>query len=65
MADRYYTAVLKAGSAIDVTEGASATGGNAFDFRVTYDATGVNKIDTLKALEAIIAYIVQDTWPPV
>lgn len=65
MADRYYTCVLGANGALEVTEGAAATGANAFDFRVTYDATGVAKHETLKALRAIEFYITRDTWPPV
>lgn len=64
MTDKFYTCVLKAGLPVDVTSGAAATGGNAFDFRVTYDAAGVSKIDALKALDAIQYKIIQDTWPP-
>lgn len=65
MADRFYTGILGSNMPSGVTEGAAATPGNAFDFRVTYDAAGVTKLDTLKYLEAVIGYIQGDTWPPV
>lgn len=65
MTDRYYTAVIGAMTATNVTEGAAATPANAIDLRVTYDATGANKQQVLNGLEAIRSYILQDTWPPV
>lgn len=65
MADRFYTGVLGSNMPSGVTEGAAATPGNAFDFRVTYDATGVTKLDAIKFLEATAALIQGDTWPPV
>jgi hypothetical protein len=65
VADRFYTGVLGSNMPSGVTEGAAATPGNPFDFRVTYDATGVQKLDALKFLEACIGAIQGDTWPPV
>ena len=65
MADRFFTAVLGAQGALEVTEGAADVGASAFSFRCTYDATGVTKHDAIKALEAIEFYITRDTWPPV
>ena len=65
MTDRYYTAVVGADTATDVTEGAAATPANFIDVRVTYDATGATKLEVLKALDAIKAYVTQDTFPPV
>jgi len=64
MADRFFNVPLGGGLATDVSEGGSDTSAFAC-FRVTYDATGNNKVQALKALEAIEYYITTDTWPPV
>lgn len=64
MADRFWTGVLGADMPDKVTEGAAATPGNAFDFRCTYDATGVAKLDAIKFLRATLDKIQGDTWPP-
>jgi len=48
-----------------VVEGGAATPANPFDFRVTYDATGVQKLDAIKFLEAVIGALLAETWPPV
>lgn len=63
MADRYYGAPIGADMATDVTEAGSTTSA-AVELRVTYDATGANKMEVLKALGAIEQAITQDTWPP-
>lgn len=65
MADRFYTGVLGASMPGSIVEGAAATPGNPFDFRVTYDATGVSKLDAIKFLEGLIGALQADTWPPV
>jgi hypothetical protein len=31
---------------------------------VTYTATGNSKVETLKALSAIMDYVTKDAWPP-
>lgn len=65
MTDRFYIAAVGAGMPPSVTEGAAATPASPFEFRMTYDATGVNKVQALRALEAIKNYITTDTFPPV
>jgi len=65
MAERYWTGVLGANMPDKVTENGAATPGNAFDFRCTYDATGVTKLDAIKFLRATEEKILSDTWPPV
>lgn len=64
MATRYYGAAIGADTNFDVTEAASTTS-LAVELVVTYDATGANKVEVLKALDAIRQYIVRDTYPPV
>jgi hypothetical protein len=64
MADRFYSGVLGVNMPGGVVESATATPGSPFDFRVTYDAVGVQKLDAIKFLEAAIAAILADTWPP-
>lgn len=64
MADRYYNVALGGDMKEDVAEGAADT--SAFvAVRITYDATGANKLQALKALDAVREYITQDTFPPV
>lgn len=65
MSNRFYTAVLGANGALEVTEGAADVGASPFSFRLTYDATGMTKHDAIKGIKAIQFYITQDTWPPV
>lgn len=65
MAERYYSANVGAGMPGSVTEGGSATPGATYDFRVTYDATGNSKVQTIRALEAILQAIAVETWPPI
>lgn len=65
MADRYYIVAVGGDMHNDVTEGGAATPASPFEFRMTYDATGVNKVQAIKALEAIVQYVTQDTFPPV
>jgi hypothetical protein len=64
MADRFYNVALGGDQREDVAEGAADT--SAFvAVRVTYDATGANKVEALKALRATIDYISHDSFPPV
>lgn len=64
MTDRFYQVPLGGDLAQDVTKGTSATPAAFVDARVTIDATGASKEATVKALGAIIYYILQDSWPP-
>ena len=64
MADRFYNVALGGDMKENVAEGAADT--SAFvAVRITYDATGANKLQALKALDAVRDYITQDTFPPV
>lgn len=63
MADRFYNVALGGDLAEDVAEGAADTS-LYVAVRCTYDATGNQKLETVKALNAVIMYILQDTWPP-
>ena len=65
MADRFYQVQIGGDMHNDVTEAGASTPAVPVELRVTYDATGANKVQILKALEAIQQYITQDTWPPV
>lgn len=65
MADRFFSGVLGVNMPGGVVETPASTPGSPFEFRVTYDATGVQKLDAIKFLEAAIGYIQGDTWPPV
>lgn len=65
MADRFYSGVLGVNMPGGVVETGTSTPGSPFEFRVTYDAVGVQKIDALKFLEAAIGAILAETWPPV
>lgn len=63
MADRWYNVPLGGDLPINVTE----NGADAADFvavRVTYDATGNSKEQAVKAINAAVMYILQDSWPP-
>jgi hypothetical protein len=62
VADRYYNVPLGGGMVGDVTEGGSDTSAYAA-FRVTYTATGNSKVETLKALSAIMDYVTKDVFP--
>lgn len=64
MADRWYNIPLGGDLPVDVAEGAADTA-QYVAVRVTYDATGNSKEQTVKALNAAIMYILQDTWAPV
>lgn len=64
MADRWYNVPLGGDLPENVAEGASDTS-QYTAVRVTYDATGNNKLELVKALNAVIGYVLQDTWPPV
>lgn len=65
MTDRYYAAAFGTTSPGQVVEGAAATPASPFEFRLTYDATGMTKHDAVKGLRAIQYFITRDTWPPV
>lgn len=64
MADRWYNVPLGGDLPENVAEGATDTA-QYVGVRVTYDATGNNKLEAVKALNAVIGAILQDTWPPV
>lgn len=64
MADRWYNVPLGGDLPENVTEGAADTA-QYTAVRVTYDATGNNKLELVKALNAVIGYVLQDNWPPV
>lgn len=64
MASRYYGVDIGGDMPTDVTEAGSTTSKN-IELVVVYDATGMNKLAVLMALQALENYITQDTWPPV
>lgn len=64
MADRFFGANIGANFPADVLESGSTTS-RTVEVRVTYDATGADKVEVLSALEAIKNYIIQDNYPPV
>lgn len=64
MADRWFNVPLGGDLAENVAEGAADTA-QYVGVRITYDATGNSKEQSLKALDAVRYYILQDTWPPV
>lgn len=64
MADRYYNVALGGDMKENVAEGAADTS-QFVAVRITYDATGANKMQAIKALQAAIEYITQDNFPPV
>lgn len=66
MSDFYYRLPLgsQLPAASSVTAAGSADTAVAFEFRVTYTATGVDKSSTIRALDAIAAKVLQGDWPP-
>jgi hypothetical protein len=64
MADRWYNVPLGGDLAENVAEGAADTA-QYVAVRVTYDATGNSKEQAVKAINAAVMAILQDTWPPV
>lgn len=64
MATRYYGVNIGGDMVDDVSEAGSTTS-RSVELAVVYDATGANKVQVLKAIEAIMQYIIQDTYPPV
>ena len=64
MADRYYRVSLGGDLAQDVIKSSGATPAAFVDVRVTIDATGASKMETVKALQAVEAFVLQDNWPP-
>lgn len=64
MADRYYAVALGGDLPENVVEGAAATPVAFVDVRLTYDATGANRLEVAKALNAVIGYVLQDNYPP-
>ncbi len=63
MADRYYQVPLGGDTAGDVTEAGSSSLA-WLEVAITYTATGNSKLEAVKALDAVKAYILQDNWPP-
>lgn len=59
MASRYYGVSVGGGLPADVTESGSTTS-KKIELVVDLTATGLNKIQLLKALEALQNYIIQD-----
>jgi hypothetical protein len=47
-----------------VAETASTTAGAHVEVRVTYDATNNSKGAAIRALELLMARVLEDTWPP-
>lgn len=64
MADRWYNVPLGGDLPENVAEGAADTA-QFIGVRMTYDASGASKEQAVKALGAVIDYILQDTFPPV
>jgi hypothetical protein len=66
MADRFYGVSVASnnGSTESVTESAS-TNSTVFEFRWTYDGTGADKVQALRALQAIKGRIERGNFPPV
>jgi hypothetical protein len=66
MADRFYSVTQFGNDQFSaVVENAATQAGNPVEVRITYDATNNSKIRTLRALAAIEAAIIKETWPPV
>lgn len=63
MTNRYYGIAMGGNMASAVTE-ASSTTSKDIELAVAFDATGMDKKTTILAVQAIIDYIEQDTWPP-
>ena len=65
MADRFYQVAVGGDMVTDVVEAGTTSAGSPFEFRWTYDATGANKMQALKALDAIKQDITTGRFPPV
>lgn len=63
MANRYYGVSVGAGMPTEVSE-AGATTSKDVELVVNLAASGADRTQVLKALEAIQNYITTDTWPP-
>lgn len=67
MADRYFRVDLfgaDGDSAQNVIEDSVATPGAVVDVRITYDAANNSKMDAINAVNAVLMYLTQDSWPP-
>lgn len=65
MADRFFGVnVGSKGSTESVLEQGTTTS-RSIEVRLTYDATGMNKVEALRGLQALMDYITKDNWPPV
>ena len=63
MANRYYGVSIGGGMPTEVTEAGSTTSKDV-ELAVNLSASGADRTQVLKALEAIQNYITTDTWPP-
>lgn len=63
MANRYYGVNIGGGMPTEVAEAGSTTSKHV-ELVVNLSASGADRVQVLKALEAISNYIVADTWPP-
>ena len=63
MANRYYGVSIGGGMPTEVTE-AAATTSKDVELTVNLSASGADRAQVLKCLEAISAYIATDKWPP-
>lgn len=63
MATRYYGVNIGGTMPVDVSEAGSTTS-RTVELAVVYDATGADKVKVLNAIDAIRAYVAQDTYPP-
>ena len=64
MADRFYQVAVGGDMVTDVVKAGTTSAGSPFEFRWTYDATGANKMQALKALDAIKQDITTGRFPP-
>jgi hypothetical protein len=64
MAARYYGVVIGGDQAADVTDSASTTS-RAIELVISNTtATGINKLQVIRAIQALEDFISTDTWPP-
>lgn len=63
MASRYYGVAVGGGMPTEVTE-AGATTSKDVELVVNLAASAVDRVQVLKALEAISNYVATDAWPP-
>jgi hypothetical protein len=63
MANRYYGVAVGGSMPTEVTESGSTTSKDV-ELVVNLSAAGTDKVQVLKALEAISNYVATDTWPP-